>query len=107
MSDIDQLEAAARDFESNADLDFESNADLDFVDPKRLAAVVDRLQGNLCAVEEKLERRQLFISESSGMFKVDGWLDPEGGAALKTAIDALAKPLGADDRRSPRQRRTP
>jgi hypothetical protein len=99
MSDIDQLEAAAR--------DFESNADLDFVDPKRLAAVVDRLQGNLCAVEEKLERRQLFISESSGMFKVDGWLDPEGGAALKTAIDALAKPLGADDRRSPRQRRTP
>src|SRR5438067_13550700 len=39
------------------------------------------------------------------MFRVDGWLDPEGGAALESAIDALAKPLGADDRRTPRQRR--
>ena len=213
MSEIDQLEAAAA--------DFEANADFDFVDPKRLAAVVDRLQGDLCkvvhrakqrgdhllagrtacswvaktcgvstnsaadrlrvgkqlesmprlaealssgeigyqatsvichlqeqlsevearldeemwivnarkysikdlsdlatsiwhamdpegfceAAEENFERRQLFISESSGMFRLDGWLAPEGGAALKTAIDALAKPLGADDKRSPRQRR--
>jgi hypothetical protein len=62
--------------------------------------------GGFCdAVEENFERRQLFISESSGMFRLDGWLDPEGGAALKTAVDALAKPLGADDGRSPRQRR--
>jgi len=62
--------------------------------------------GGFClAVEEDFERRQLFISETSGMFRVDGWLDPEGGAALKTAIDALAKPLGAADQRSARQRR--
>jgi len=62
-------------------------------------------EGFCRAVEENFERRQFFISESGGMFRVDGWLDPEGGAALESAIDALAKPLGADDRRTPRQRR--
>ena len=62
-------------------------------------------EGFCDAVEENFERRQLFISECSGMFRLDGWLDPEGGAALKTAIDALAKPLGADDKRTSRQRR--
>jgi uncharacterized protein DUF222/HNH endonuclease len=57
------------------------------------------------AAEENFERRQLFISETAGMYRLDGWLDAEGGAAVKTAIDALAKPLGAHDPRSPRQRR--
>src|SRR2546423_2714901 len=56
-------------------------------------------------VEENFERRQLFISEIAGMYRVDGWLDPEAGAALKSAVEALAKPLGADDARTPRQRR--
>ncbi len=56
-------------------------------------------------VEENFERRQLFISETAGMYRVDGWLDSEAGAALKSAIEALAKPLGADDARTPRQRR--
>src|SRR2546426_5082481 len=55
--------------------------------------------------EENFERRQLFISETAGMYRVDGWLDPEAGAALKSAVEALAKPLGADDARTPRQRR--
>jgi hypothetical protein len=62
-------------------------------------------EGFNLAAEENFERRQLFISECAGMYRLDGWLDPEAGAALKTAIDALACPLGADDRRSPRQRR--
>jgi len=44
-------------------------------------------------VEENFERRQLFISETAGMYRVDGWLDSEAGAALKSAIEALAKPL--------------
>src|SRR5207237_5890913 len=48
---------------------------------------------------------QLFISETAGMYRLDGWLDSEAGAALKSAIEALAKPLGADDARTPRQRR--
>ncbi|TMF73143.1 MAG: DUF222 domain-containing protein [Chloroflexi bacterium] len=56
-------------------------------------------------LEENFERRQLFISESGGMYRLDGWLDPEAGAALKSAIDALAKPLGSEDKRTPRQRR--
>jgi hypothetical protein len=62
-------------------------------------------EGFCLDVEENFERRQLFISETAGMYRVDGWLDPEAGAALKSAIEALAKPLGADDARTPRQRR--
>src|SRR2546427_10671718 len=62
-------------------------------------------EGFCLDVEEKFERRQLFISETAGMYRVDGWIDPEAGAALKSAVEALAKPLGADDARTPRQRR--
>src|SRR5713101_4027674 len=46
--------------------------------------------------EESYEERFLHISEV---------IDPEGGAALKTAVDALAKRLGQDDGRTPKQRR--
>src|SRR5438105_6070682 len=55
------------------------------------------------AVEENFERRQLFISESNGMYRLDGWLEAEGGSAVKTAVEALAKPLGAADQRSNKQ----
>jgi hypothetical protein len=33
------------------------------------------------AAEEAHERRQFFISESGDMYRLDGWLDAEGGAA--------------------------
>jgi uncharacterized protein DUF222 len=56
-------------------------------------------------VEEANERRQLFISECDDMYRIDGWLELSSGAVLKTAIDALAQPLGKDDYRSPKQRR--
>ena len=56
-------------------------------------------------VEEAHERRQLFISECGDMFRIDGWLEPAAGALVKSAIDALARPLGADDTRAPKQRR--
>src|SRR5229473_1366025 len=46
--------------------------------------------------EESYEERFLHISEMN---------DPEGGAALKRAVDALAKRLGQDDGRTPKQRR--
>ena len=49
MCDIDQLEAVAG--------DFDRDADDDFVDPKRLAAVVDRLQGDLCKVVHRAKQR--------------------------------------------------
>src|SRR5713101_1718986 len=55
--------------------------------------------------EESYEERFLHISEMNGMFHLSGVIDPEGGAALKTAVDALAKRLGQDDRRTPKQRR--
>jgi len=56
-------------------------------------------------VEEAHERRQLYISECGDMIRVDGWLELEAGVVVKAAIDSLAHPLGADDKRSPRQRR--
>ena len=37
--------------------DFEAEADFDFVDPKQLAAVIDRLQGTLCKVLNQAKRR--------------------------------------------------
>ena len=55
--------------------------------------------------EQSYEERHLFISEMRGMFKLDGLFDAEAGAALKTAIDALAKPLGHADTRTAKQRR--
>src|SRR6266567_4440421 len=55
--------------------------------------------------EEGYARRRLRISQfGDGMFALNGLLDPEGGAALRSALDGLAKPLGPDDDRSHRQR---
>jgi hypothetical protein len=56
-------------------------------------------------VEEAHERRQLFVSECGDIYRIDGWLDLEAGAVVKAAIDLLARPLGAIDDRSPKQRR--
>ncbi len=56
--------------------------------------------------EDDFDLRELHLSETArGMFRLDGWLDPVGGAALKAAIDALSKPLGRDDERTGPQRR--
>ena len=40
--ELDQLEDSVR--------EFRSSADFDFVDPKRLTALIDGLQGDLCKV---------------------------------------------------------
>jgi uncharacterized protein DUF222/HNH endonuclease len=49
--------------------------------------------------------RRLDISQmGDGMYCLDGILDPEVGAALRTALDSLAKRLGPDDERSHKQR---
>ena len=55
--------------------------------------------------EENYEERFLHISEMKGMYHLTGVMDPEGGAILKSAVDALAKRLGPDDGRTPKQRR--
>jgi len=55
--------------------------------------------------EEDYEKRFLHISEMSGMFHISGVMDPEAGAALKSAIDGVARRRGQDDNRTPKQRR--
>ena len=56
--------------------------------------------------EQNFDLRSLDISETTGgMYRLDAWLDPVGGAALKAAIESLSGPLGADDGRTPKQRR--
>jgi hypothetical protein len=55
--------------------------------------------------EADYTRRRLHISQmSDGMHVIDGLLDPAGGAALRTALDSLAKWLGPDDNRIHSQR---
>src|ERR1051325_3947967 len=56
-------------------------------------------------VEEVHARRQFFVSACGEMYRLDGWLEGSAGEMVKQAIDALAKPLGADDSRTPKQRR--
>src|SRR5438128_1744364 len=56
--------------------------------------------------EQNFDLRSLDLSETTGgMYRLDAWLDPVGGAALKAAIESLSSPLGADDGRTPKQRR--
>ena len=56
--------------------------------------------------EESFSRRRLHISQlADGMHVIEGILDPMGGAALKSAIDSLARRLGPQDERTPAQRR--
>src|SRR5437016_3051669 len=47
--------------------------------------------------EEDFELRSLDLSETTGgMYRLDAWLDPVGGAALKAAIESLSNPLGTE-----------
>src|SRR5438067_12560595 len=56
--------------------------------------------------EEDYELRSMDISETTGgMYRLDAWLDPVGGAALKAAIESLSNPLGTADDRTAKQRR--
>ena len=56
------------------------------------------------AEQNYLHRRFHISLMSDGMFAVDGILDPECGAALKTALDSLAKRRGPEDERIHSQR---
>src|SRR6266853_759904 len=61
--------------------------------------------GFFTEAEENYLRRRFHISlMSDGMFAVAGILDPECGAALKTALDSLAKRRGPEDERIHSQR---
>ena len=72
----------------------------------RVAWHVANPDGFFNEAEADFTRRHFHISQMpDGMFAVDGVLDPVGGAALKTAVDVLAKPKGPEDERTARQRR--
>jgi hypothetical protein len=52
------------------------------------------------------ERRYLYLSQTyDGIFRLDGQLDADGGAALQTVLDALMGPPAADEQRTAPQRR--
>jgi hypothetical protein len=72
----------------------------------RVAWHVANPDGFFKEAEADFTRRHFHISQMpDGMFAVDGVLDPVGGAALKTAVDVLAKPKGPEDERTAKQRR--
>jgi hypothetical protein len=72
----------------------------------RVAWHVANPDGFFNEAEADFTRRSFHISQMpDGMFAVDGVLDPVGGAALKTAVDVLAKPKGPEDERTAKQRR--
>ena len=59
----------------------------------------------LAEANRAYERRYLHVGEpSDGLIRLDGLLDAEGGAILRTALDARMLP-GKDDDRTPGQRR--
>src|SRR5450759_169278 len=71
----------------------------------RFARHVADPDGFFNEAEADFSRRRLDISQiGDGMYCVDAILDPETGAAFRTALESLAKRLGPDDDRSHKQR---
>ena len=82
------------------------------VDPFSLGKVTDHLEhcvdpdGSLGFFEQQHERRTLQLKRmDDGMYALRGIFDREGGALIATGLEALMKPAGRDDFRSPGQRR--
>lgn len=61
--------------------------------------------GALADANAQYARRGFWISELDGMYRLDGNLDREGGAALRIALDAVMGPPAEGDSRTPAQRR--
>jgi hypothetical protein len=61
----------------------------------------------MLAQEEQRQRRRYFHLREAfeGGYELEGYLDPEGGATLKTALQGLLGPRPKGDERSPGQRR--
>ncbi|TME49847.1 MAG: DUF222 domain-containing protein, partial [Chloroflexi bacterium] len=81
------------------------------LDPDRLRLLTKHLRhcvdpdGALDQTRRDYERRRLHVSAIlDGMCVVNGLLDAEGGALLRTALEALMRPL-PDDQRNAAQRR--
>ena len=81
-------------------------------DPLRLADACARVRHQLAplaAVDAEYhahQARRLAISRTlDGMVAVDGLLDPVGGESVIAAVQSLSAPAGAEDARTPGQRR--
>lgn len=62
-------------------------------------------EGYACEQKGLMEGRHLNIATAEdGCLLLSGVLDPVGGAAVRTALEALARPLGKDDHRTREQR---
>jgi hypothetical protein len=82
------------------------------MDPGRFTSVAKSFEhrvdaaGALAEANHAYQRRYLHLSEpEDGMVRLEGILDVEGGATLKTALNALMPPPKNDDDRTPGQRR--
>ncbi len=82
------------------------------LDPWRLRRVTMHLRhclepdGVLDDANEAYDRRYLYLSQTlDGVFRLDGMLDAEGGAALRTALDAVMGPRLEGEERMETQRR--
>ncbi len=62
--------------------------------------------GVLSEANKANSRRFLHLSQTfDGVYRIDGWLDAEGGAVLNTALDSIMGPWREGDERSATQRR--
>ncbi len=82
------------------------------VDPWRLQRAIWHLKhcldsdGVLSDANKANSRRFLHLSQTfDGVYRIDGWLDAEGGAVLNTALDSVMGPWLEGDDRSATQRR--
>ena len=82
------------------------------VDPWRLQRAIWYLkhcldsEGVLSDANKAHDRRYLHMSQTlDGVYRIDGWLDAEGGATLNTALDSVMGPWVEGDDRSATERR--
>ncbi len=70
----------------------------------RLRSAVDP-DGALRDANRQHEQRRLHVSQTiDGMFRLDGWLDPESGAVVTTALNALSRPRPQETRTAAQRR---
>ncbi len=81
------------------------------LDPPRLRRVLGHLRlvadpdGSDTQAERRHQRRGVWLAPTwEGMVAIDGLLEPEAGQSLLAALEPLARPASADDRRSGSQR---
>jgi hypothetical protein len=81
------------------------------LDPWRLQRAIQHLKhclvpdGALDEANEAHKRRYLHLSQTfDGLFRIDGWLEAEGGATPRTALDSVMGPRQEGDNRMASER---